>query len=34
VVNYNKADNSEMLITKLKAGFVIAVMDLDERWGL
>lgn len=26
-------DNSKMLITKLKAGFMVTGMDLDERWG-
>jgi RimJ/RimL family protein N-acetyltransferase len=26
-------DNSRMLITKLKAGFMVTGMDLDERWG-
>ncbi|MEN9825595.1 MAG: hypothetical protein RI953_1340 [Pseudomonadota bacterium] len=33
LTSQHKADNSEMLITKLKAGFVITGMDLDERWG-
>jgi hypothetical protein len=26
-------DNSRMLITKLKAGFIVTGLDLDERWG-
>jgi RimJ/RimL family protein N-acetyltransferase len=26
-------DNSKMLITKLRAGFMVTGMDLDERWG-
>jgi GNAT superfamily N-acetyltransferase len=33
LTSQHKADNSEILITKLKAGFVISGMDFDERWG-
>jgi len=33
LTSQHKPDNTEMLITKLRAGFVITGMDLDERWG-
>jgi ribosomal protein S18 acetylase RimI-like enzyme len=34
VVSHHKPNNAAVLISKLKAGFLISGMEYDERWGL